>query len=657
MNDSNSQAQSIRGLVEPVSILKRGRVRLDVPGLYRSPKLKQRIERRLGAIEGIHSVEANILTGRVLLKHAPDKALEEIINLVEAELDSRKARKTGSPVRKSSPVPLKTAVKAALGGVSEILGGGFGGPTPAAPAFGATAGLTSATGRAKTVQESRAWHIMSPDQVLEHLGVAIKEGLSTDEAGVRLRRYGENALAAGEKRSDLAIFIDQFLNAPVALLGASAVISVLTGGKVDAAVIMGVVLINGMIGFVTERQSEKAIASLAKTGVREVTALRDGVSKNISVESIVPGDILILVPGTYIAADIRLLQAHKLSVDESALTGESLPVTKNPAFLGADETALGDRVNMAYMGTHVTGGSGEGIVIATAEATELGQIQTMVGEAEAPQTPMERQLENLGTQMVYISAGVCVVVAGIGILRGFGWLEMLKSGVSLAVAAVPEGLPAVATTTLAMGIGNMRKHNVSVRHLDAVETLGSVQVFCMDKTGTLTMNRMAVVAVHSGEQAIDVTDGKFLAGGESFDPMAREELVRLMQVVSLCSEVELHSKDGKLELEGSATEQALVDMALNSGIDVMALRKKYPTKRTRYRAEGRPFMSTLHPYKDDKHLLAVKGSPDAVLEMCDHQMKDGELVPLTKEDRVAILDQNKRMAGGALRVLGVAYRE
>ena len=180
--------------------------------------------------------------------------------------------------------------------------------------------------------------------------------------------------------------------------------------------------------------------------------------------------------------------------------------------------------------------------VATAEASELGKIQTMVGEAESPQTPMERQLEKLGTQMVYISAGVCVLVAGIGLLRGFGWLEMLKSGVSLAVAAVPEGLPAVATTTLAMGIGNMRKHNVSVRHLDAVESLGSVQVFCMDKTGTLTMNRMAVVAVHSGEQPFDVIQGGFQADGAHFDPMDREELVRLMQVVSLCSEVELHGE-------------------------------------------------------------------------------------------------------------------
>jgi len=556
-------------------------------------------------------------------------------------------------VRKAAPDPLKTAVRGALSGLSNV----FGGALAPAPAFGATANLVNSAGRGKEVQESHPWHILGPDEVLERLGVALKQGLAGDEVAVRLRRFGANALTAAEKRSDLAIFIDQFLNAPVALLGASAVISVVTGGVVDAMVIMGVVLINGMIGFVTERQSEKAIASLAKTGVREVTVLRDGVASAVSVASIVPGDILILVPGTYIAADIRLLQAHRLSIDESALTGESLPITKNHEFLGTEDTPLGDRINMAYMGTHVTGGSGEGVVIATAEATELGQIQTMVGEAEAPQTPMERQLESLGTQMVYISAGVCVVVAGIGILRGFGWLEMLKSGVSLAVAAVPEGLPAVATTTLAMGIGNMRKHNVSVRHLDAVETLGSVQVFCMDKTGTLTMNRMAVVAVHSGEQAINVTESKFHSGDEVFDPLAREELVRMMQVVSLCSEVEISGSPDELRLEGSATEQALVDMALNSGIDVVALRKEHPVKRTLYRAEGRPYMSTLHPYKDNKHLLAVKGSPDAVLEMCTHQMKNGKRIRLNGKARADILHENKRMAGGALRVLGVAYRE
>ncbi len=654
MNNTNSTGQLSSRLVTPVHIGKRGRVRFEVLGLYRSPKLKQRLEQRLGGAAGIHSVEANILTGRLLVTHSPDRLLSDIIKLIDAELVRVKQAKR--KIRKTSPQPLKVGIKRALEDVANLLGRGGHSSSPL-PAFGATAAATAPAAVAKQRQESKSWHIMSPDQVLEHLVVSIQQGLSSEEAGVRLRHYGENSLTASEKRSDLAIFIDQFLNAPVALLGASAVISVMTGGTVDAMVIMGVVLINGMIGFITERQSEKAIASLAKSGVREVTVLRDGVTKTVMIEAIVPGDILLLVPGTYIAADIRLLQAHRLSVDESALTGESLPVSKNPKFSGSEETALGDRVNMGYMGTHVTGGSGQGIVIATAEATELGKIQTMVGEAEAPQTPMERQLEKLGTQMVYISAGVCAVVAVIGVLRGFGALEMLKSGVSLAVAAVPEGLPAVATTTLAMGISNMRKHNVSVRHLDAVETLGSVQVFCMDKTGTLTMNRMAVVAVHSGDQAFDVKDTRFHVNGDEFDPMSREELVRLMQVVSLCSEVELRGNADKPELEGSATEQALVDMALNSGIDVAALREKYPTIRTRYRAEGRPYMSTLHPYKDDKYLLAVKGSPDEVLEMCDHQIKNGELIPLTDEARASILKDNTRMAGGALRVLGAAYRE
>ncbi len=208
--------------------------------------------------------------------------------------------------------------------------------------------------------------------------------------------------------------------------------------------------------------------------------------------------MLVLAPGTYVAADMRLVKVHQLSVDESALTGESLPVSKDHDFVGSQDTPLGDRKNMAFMGAHVTGGSGKGVVVATAKATELRQIQTMVGEAEAPETPMQKQLGSMGTQLALLSGAVFAGVFGVGMLRGFGWLEMLKSSVSLAVAAVPEGLPAVATTTLAMGIANMRKHNVSVRHLDAVESLGSVQVFCMDKTGTLTMNRMAVVAIHAG---------------------------------------------------------------------------------------------------------------------------------------------------------------
>jgi Ca2+-transporting ATPase len=525
------------------------------------------------------------------------------------------------------------------------------------PTFGAAAAVLAPGGTDREVQEIRPWHVLTLDKVLEALGASDERGLSVAEAGEHLRRFGENTLTAAKARSDIAIFLAQFNSLPVALLGVSAGVALLTGGPLDAAVIMGVVLINSVIGFVTERQAERTIASLSETGVRAVKVLRDGEAVTVGVETIVPGDVLLLSPGAYIAADIRLLRAHRLSVDESALTGESLPVSKDAELVCKEDTPLGDRKNMAYMGTHVTGGNGRGVVVATAEATELGQIQTMVGEAESPETPMQKQLGRMGTQLALLSGGVCVGVFGIGVLRGYAWLEMLKASVSLAVAAVPEGLPAVATTTLAMGIAEMRKRNVAVRHLDAVESLGSVQVFCMDKTGTLTMNRMAVVSVHVGQETMAVTDQRFVREGAAIDPLARDELVRLMQVVALCSETEIHGTPQNYRLEGSPTENALVEMGVHAGIDVTGLRAEYPKLRTRYRAEGRPYMSTFHGGPAGRHLLAVKGSPDAVLALCDTQLKDGKRVRITRQMRADILRENERMAGNALRVLGGAFRE
>ncbi|MEA3274233.1 MAG: HAD-IC family P-type ATPase [Pseudomonadota bacterium] len=647
--DSSSQ-----GLVKAVHAGVRGRIRLEVSGLYRSPPLKEQLEGSLTQADGICSAEANVLTGRLLVIYGPGTLVADVVERIESELCGRRKRRVTAP---RSTRPLSSfRVSSALAGFGALLRGFSASFTPTATAAAAV-GAPALGQQDKQPQEMLAWHMMDAGRVLAHLGTSDQQGLGAEEAGERLRLYGANSLAAGEKRSDLAIFVDQFISAPVGLLGASAVVALMTGGVVDAAVILGVVLINSVIGFITERQAEKTISSLSETGVREVNALRDGVVSTIPVEAIVPGDVLVLTPGTYVAADIRLLNSHRLSVDESALTGESLPVAKEHDLLAKEDTALGDRKNMAYMGTHVTGGNGRGVVIATAEATELGQIQTLVGEAEAPETPMQRQLDRMGTTLAIISGGVCAGVFGVGVLRGFAWIQMLKSSVSLAVAAVPEGLPAVATTTLAMGIADMRKLNVAVRHLDAVETLGSVQVFCMDKTGTLTMNRMAVVAVQGGQEAFDVTEHQFTSGEASVDPMDRDELVRLMQVVSLCSETEVHGVPGDWRLEGSPTENALVDLALNAGIDVTALREESPKLKTRYRAEGRPFMSTLHPYREGKHLLAVKGSPEEVLGLCDHQIKNGRKIQLTNPARQAILAENERMASDALRVLGVAYRE
>jgi Ca2+-transporting ATPase len=588
------------------------------------------------------------------------RRIESLLGFDQADAvaETSRSKSIGQP---PSPVNrLSYAVSNALDGFAGLLRGFASSFARLSPVAGASAGaqaLASGDG-GKLIQEIQPWYIFDLEDVISALSTSGEIGLSAAEAGERLRLYGGNSLTAAKKRSDLSIFVEQFLSAPVYMLGVSAVVAVMTGGTIDAAVILGVVLINGVIGFITERQAEKAIASLAKTGVREVMAMRDGQAVSVSVEHIVPGDVLLLTPGTYVAADMRLLRGHKLTVDESALTGESLPVSKDPTMVGKEDTALGDRKNMAYMGTHITGGNGRGVVISTAEATELGQIQTMVGEAESPDTPMQRQLDQMGTQLAVLSSVVCAGVFGVGVLRGYAWLAMLKAAISLAVAAVPEGLPAVATTTLAMGIGDMRRRNVSIRHLDAVESLGSVQVFCMDKTGTLTQNRMAVVAVHGGDDSLQVNEKRFLLGGTAIDALERDELVRLMQVFSLCSETEIKGPTGNVELEGSATENALVDMALNAGIDVRALRDENPKQRTRYRAEGRPYMSTFHKVSDgDKNLLAVKGSPDAVLALCDYRLVGGKRVKLTREAREQILAQNESMAGNALRVLGGAYKE
>jgi Ca2+-transporting ATPase len=630
-------------------------VRLEVRGLYRSPALKRRLESLLTALADVQAVEANPVTGRVLVRFGGGLTLDVLIATIHTGLESAPTAPRGSARGRRR---LRYAVSDALDGVAGRLRD-LGARYARLPSLAALAGAAPpARVRTRELQEVRTWFALDLSKVLETLGVDAQTGLSTDDAMERLRRFGENSLAAAAVRSDISIFIGQFNSLPVALLGVSAGVAVMTGGLLDAAVILGVVLINSIIGFITERQAERTITSLTKTGVREVRVLRDGESISTPVERIVPGDVLLLTPGTYIAADVRLLGAHRLSVDESALTGESMPVSKDVEYIAKDDTPLGDRRNMAYMGTNVTGGNGRGLVVATAEATELGQIQTMVGEAEAPETPMQKQLGRMGTQLALLSGGVCVGVFGIGVLRGYAWMQMLKASVSLAVAAVPEGLPAVATTTLSMGIADMRRRNVAIRHLDAVETLGSVQVFCMDKTGTLTMNRMAVVQLYAGGQILDVRDQRMLdEKGHSVDALARDELTKLMQVVALCSETEVRGVPGKLEYEGSATENALVELGAEAGIDVNALRADYPKLKTRYRAEGRPFMSTLHPFLDGKHLLAVKGSPAEVLELCTNMLRDGKKVRLTAKMRTEILAENQRMAGNALRVLGVAYRE
>lgn len=627
-----------------------GRARYKVPGLYRSESLKNHLESGLSGKEGINLVSVNTLTGSILVYFNSINTPQSVALVLQAIVLEHKS-KDFKQIEDTIP---QTGISSA--------------PAKEIKSRGKIRRLVSHA----EDQPVEAWHTAGPSEILERLDSSACEGLSSESAQSRLKKFGPNLLPESVPRSGLSILLAQFNSVPNALLGVAAGLSVLTGGVADAVVIAGVVGINAVIGYITESQAEKTINSLKSLVRPSALVIRDSIYKEVPAEEVVIGDILALRPGSYIAADSRLIETTRLSVDESALTGESMPVIKTTLSIPENNVPLAERVNMAYMGTLVTGGQGFAVVIATGKFTEIGKIQELVGSAESPDTPMERQLRTMGTQLVLISGAVCGLVFVIGLLRGYGFLEMLKSSISLAVAAVPEGLPTVATTTLSLGIRNMRRHKVLIRHLNAVETLGSVQTICLDKTGTITLNRMSVVAIHTGMKRIKAVDGKFMAGGEAVNPYASDEFLRLIHIAVLCNESEIIVKecagemaggssfgengDGKYVLRGSPTENALMHMAVSAGVDIIQLRKMYPLLKIGYRAENRNYMATHHDYGDEGKIIALKGSPMEVLGMCDWHIKNGEKILISDDDKLAIETENEQMAGEALRVLGFAYQ-
>ncbi len=631
----------------------KGRVRFKVEGLYRKDPLRTIIEETLSLHPGISGFSANVLTGSVIVKFNSGNTAEIISRVIEAAVIEFNGNNHAAGVPRSQENKSSSLTASVF----------------------RSAGSHTAPGRKlnksrrevrKSVvhaedQPQAQWHLKSAGEALDSAGVMPAAGLSGSTASERLKKFGPNLLPESIPRSGLSIFFDQFKSLPVALLGVAAGVSIATGGIADALVIAGVVVINGVIGYTTETQAEKTIHSLKSLVRPSALCIRDGVLNNLSAESIVPGDILLLKPGSYIAADARLIESHHLSVDESALTGESMPVIKSVQTLTECDVPLADRTNMVYMGTLVTGGQGLAVVTATGRFTEIGKIQTLVGNARPPETPMERQLDRMGTQLVFISGAVCGLVFVIGLLRGYGFLQMLKTSISLAVAAVPEGLPTVATTTLALGIRNMRKHNVLIRHLDAVETLGSVQTICLDKTGTITLNKMTVTSLFIGMKRLKVSDGRFRNGDSDINPYECDELLRLIHISCLCNESDVSSENDELLLRGSSTENALLQVAMSMGVHVPELRNKFPLRTIRHRSENSNIMVTVHDiHPNASHdrsatIFAVKGSPQDVLSICTWHMQDGRKLPLMTESRESIQIENERMAGEALRVLGFAY--
>ncbi|MFP4226219.1 MAG: HAD-IC family P-type ATPase [Desulfobacterales bacterium] len=601
-----------------------GRGRFRIYGLKTAPALKSQLEQALSKQKDISHVSVCIATGKALVcfdeKISHDKIADRIFQILHPN---------------ASTIPFTTNPSAIAAGEEKT-------HPPDPQAFA-------------TLED---WHRRSISRTMEILGSDASAGLSNDSAAGRLQLYGRNILPQQRERTGLGIFVDQFKSLPVGLLGAAAGLSLALGAILDAAVIVGVLGVNSVIGLASERQSEKTIQALQKIVPPPVRVIRNAKSVKIASETVVPGDILDLKPGTYVAADSRIVEASSLTIDESSLTGESMPVEKSAKALKKKALPISERKNMAFMGSVVTGGWGKAVVVSTGPNTAFGQYQALLQGTTPPKPPIEIKLDHTGNQLVKTWGGVCAGVFSVGLLRGFNLLNILRVSVSLAAAAVPEGLPAAATTTFALGMNKMREYGILIRHLPAVETLGAVQTICLDKTGTITQNRMTLVEVYTGQKRLDLENGRLYFAGEPVSSGMISELDQLLTVGFLCSQVKINGNNENCdpELVGSPTENALVHAALMHHMDVKSIRRQHKLLEVNHRSEKRPIMSTIHTAPDDKFLHAVKGSPLDVLDMCGFQMVDGEALPLTTEDRKTIKAENNRMAGKAYRVLGAAVR-
>lgn len=604
-----------------------GRVRISIPQIKRAPLIRARLESDLPGRAGIRTVSGSEWSGSLLIVFDPSRTATAILDAVAALLSG------GSDSLSRSPESAKRdRVQAA-----EQRG-------PSAP--------PATPGPAR--QPAGGWHARSVDAVATVLRSDPRQGLTSEDARTRLARDGPNRLRGVKHRSRLAVALDQFADLPVMLLLGSAGISVVTGGIADAVAIVGIVAINAVIGYATERQAARTIAEMVRPSQTHATVRRDGRRQKVPEAELVRGDVIFLEPGYYVPADARLVTTDSLTIDESALTGESEAARKAVACPTDPRVPLADRRNMVYKGTIITSGAGRAIVTATGMDTEIGRIQALADTASAPPTPSQRQLDRLGRQLALASGGVCVGVFALGLLRGSGLLAMLKSSIALAVAAVPEGLPAMAVTTLALGVRDMRKRGVLVRRLPAVETLGSVQTICLDKTGTITLNRMTVREIRTRTYTVRLTNGVSELAANRPETGARSALRGMLEVGALCSDAKFASRDGDGDIDGSSTESALLRAATAAGLDVVGLRRAHPRRHTRYRSDGHHYMCTRHDTPDGRILTAVKGNPAEVLAFCDSYLTDDGVRPLTSDDRAAIERANAQMAGAGQRVLAFA---
>jgi Ca2+-transporting ATPase len=507
----------------------------------------------------------------------------------------------------------------------------------------------------------KAWHSRSAEEVLSELG-SRATGLSAEEAAQRLAAQGPNELVEGHRISPLKLFLSQFNSLMVWILIAAGVGSGALGEVVDSIAILAIVVLNAVIGFYQEFHAEKSIAALKRLTAPQAKVRRDGQVAIVPASGIVTGDILTLEAGDLIAADARILSAASLSCVESALTGESEAVAKQPAILPDVDIPLGDRENLLFMGTSVATGIGEAIVVATAMKTELGLIAGLIEEPKED-TPLQKKLDTFGRILIWAALGIVAMLFLLGLLRGTGLLELTMTSVSLAVAAVPEGLPAVVTVALSLGVLRMSRRRALVRKLAAVETLGSTSVICTDKTGTLTVGEMTVRTLHVAGRTYEVTGegygpkGEVRFEGRRVDAAQSGPLLELAALLLGCNNAHLSRDDGPWKTVGDPTEGALLVAGAKAGGDRDRLEREQP-KQQEIPFDSDRKRSTVVRLRSDGELRAfVNGAPGPLLERCTHIYTGASIEPLTDARRAGLLAHTSAMAKQALRVLGSAYRD
>ncbi len=504
-----------------------------------------------------------------------------------------------------------------------------------------------------------AHHGLTVQKVVLLLESDLEHGLSSDEATERLERFGANTLPVAAGSGLLIRILRQFHNTLIYVLLVAGVITAVLGEYVDSAVVFGVVVINAVIGFIQEAKAEGALEGLRSMVSTKAKVIRDGHQRTVPSEDVVPGDVVLLEAGDKVPADVRLVRLSDLRVDESALTGESVPASKDEAVL-PERTPVADRSNMAYSGTLVSTGSGAGIAVSTGAGTELGEIHRLVGAAETLATPLTRKLAGFSRTLTIAILALAAVTFAVGLLRGQDAVETFTAAIALAVGAIPEGLPAAVTITLAIGVARMARRRAVIRRLPAVETLGSTTVICTDKTGTLTQNQMTVRTVWTPEGRFEVTGSGYAPDGALHDetgasvPATASQALRWSLLAgAACNDAALSYQDGQWDIVGDPTEGAMLVVATKAGLDLERVAEMYPRAGTIPFSSERQYMATLHRDPDTAgHLMLVKGGVERVLELCGTQMgADGVVGPV---NHGAVLGAAEDLAGRGLRVLATA---